>query len=170
MKNLSSAVLSLCLVLSTFVIHGQEQKIPLNEPDYNKPKIFQNLPDVIPVDVSFLSGLFTVSKGQTVTPSAYNRPTIASSFLRGEVVSKSDDKPSNLQARSAEPGSISSMILKLSDYTGANFSLSKISDPDGNIRYTGRIINFKSGDLFVLQNVNGEFFLIKKNFYDLVNE
>jgi hypothetical protein len=170
MKNSSTAVLCLYFVLSAFVSRGQNQKIPLNEPDYNKPKIFQNLPDSIPVDAATLSNLFTVSKGQTVAPSFTNRSTSASFQLRGEVISKSDNTPLNVQSRAASHAAISSMILKLSDYNGANFTISRITNPDGTAQYTGRIINFKSGDLFVLQTVNGKLMLVKKDYYALVNE
>ena len=170
MKNSSTAVLCLSLVLSALVSNGQNQKIPLNEPDYNKPKIFQNLPDSIEVDAATISGLFNLSKGQTVAPSFSNRATTASFQLLGEVISKSDNMPLNVQARSASHAAISSMILKLSDYNGANFTISKITNTDGTVQYTGRIINFKSGDLFVLQTINGKLMLIKKDYYALVNE
>lgn len=170
MKNSSTAVLCLCFVLSAFVSNGQNQKIPLNEPDYNKPKAFKNLPDSIIVDAAAISDLFTLSKGQTVAPLFSNRSSTASFQLRGEVVSKTDNVPENIKARSAGPAGLSSMILKLSDYSGANFTISKITNADGTVHYTGRIINFKSGDLFVLQNINGKLMLIKKDYYALVNE
>ncbi|MBS1634111.1 MAG: hypothetical protein JST10_16220, partial [Bacteroidetes bacterium] len=80
------------------------------------------------------------------------------------------DVPANTQARTANPASISSMILKLSDYAGSNFTLSKTTNAEGKTNYTGRIINFKSGDLFVLQNIDGKLMLIKKDYYALVNE
>lgn len=170
MKNLSTAVLCLCFVLSAFISSGQNQKIPLNEPDYNKPKVFQNLPDSISIDAAILSDLFNLSKGQAVVPSSSNRSSAANFQLRGEVVSKTDNAPANALSKSANLAAISSMIVKLSDYTGANFTVSKIVAADGTVQYTGRIINFKSGDLFVLKNINGKLMLIKKDYYALVNE
>lgn len=170
MKNSSTTVLCLCFVLSAFVSKAQNQKIPLNEPDYNKPKAFQNLPDSISVDAATLSNLFTFSKGQTVAPSSFNRSTAPVFQFRGEVISKSNNVSLNEKSRSLSSSSLSSMILKLSDYTGANFTVSKITNADGSVHYTGRIINFKSGDLFVLQNINGKLMLIKKDYYALVNE
>jgi hypothetical protein len=170
MKNPSTAVLCLLFVLFAFISNGQTEKIPLNEPDYNKPKIFGDLPDSIEVDAATISGLFNLAKGATIAPSFSNRSTTANFQLRGEVVSKSDNTPTNGLARSAGHGAINSMILKLTDYNGANFTISKITNPDGTVQYKGRIINFKSGDLFVLQNVNGKLVMVKKDYYALVNE
>ncbi|MBS1919048.1 MAG: hypothetical protein JST17_02235 [Bacteroidetes bacterium] len=170
MKNSGTAVLCLCFVMSAFITRGQNQKIPLNEPDYNKPRVFQNLPDSILLDAATVSDLFNLSKGQTITPESFNRSGTAVFQLRGEVVSKSENTPSNILARSAGVAAISSLILKLTEYNGANFTISKIKNPDGTVRYTGRIINFKSGDLFVLQNNNGKLMLVKKDYYALVNE
>lgn len=170
MKNSITALLSSCILAFSFSAFGQAQKIPLNEPDYNRPKAFQNLPDSISVDEGTLAGLFNLSKGQKAAPKFSNRNTASEFQLRGEVVSKSDNTPLNAQAKSAGSGSLSSMIMKLSDYAGSNFTISKITDPDGSIRYTGRIINFKSGDLFDLKNINGKIMLIKKDYYALVNE
>lgn len=170
MKNLSISVFCIFLVLSVFSGYGQEQKIPLNEPDYNKPKVFHNLPDSIPVSDATLSGFFNLSKGEKIVPKYQNRSEVPGFLFRGEVVSKSDDMPANTKARSAGPASIRSMIVKLTDYKGSNFTISKITEADGTIRYTGRIINFKSGDLFILEKVNGNLMLIKKDYYALVNE
>ena len=171
MKNASTAVLCLSLVLSAFVSNGQNQKIPLNEPDYNRPKIFQNLPDSIPVDANTLSGLFNAAKGESVAPTFANRSSAATFLLRGEIISKTDNTTNNLQSRNVnQVSNTSTLILKLSDYNSTNFTLSKITSPDGTIKYTGRIINFRSGDLFVLQNVNGNLVLVKKDYYTLVNE
>ena len=42
----------LCLLFCfTCASTSAQNKIPVNEPDQNKPKLFTNLPDKIPVDI-----------------------------------------------------------------------------------------------------------------------
>jgi RecB family endonuclease NucS len=42
---------------------------------------------------------------------------------------------------------------------------------DGTVKYNGRLMtDFQHGDLFVLQQKDGGFALVKKNFYDVINE
>ncbi|MBS1633816.1 MAG: hypothetical protein JST10_14725, partial [Bacteroidetes bacterium] len=93
MKIVSITVLSFLFIFSAFRSWGQNEKIPLNEPDYNKPKVFQNLPDTIPVEASSLASLFSLSKGQKVAPDFSNKSATTGFQLRGEVISKSDDVP-----------------------------------------------------------------------------
>lgn len=162
MKNLSTSVLSLCFILSALCSFSQNQKIPLNEPDYNKPKLFQNLPDSIVIDVSTLDNICNAQKGQNISIGFSDRSSFFASQFRTDVISKSSGVFNNRNPKT--------VILNLPDYAGANFTVSKIVKPDGTTAYTGRIINFKSGDLFELENKNGQYILVKKNYYELVNE
>jgi hypothetical protein len=80
--------------------------------------------------------------------------------LEGEVVAESSQPDIGIQTIS----------IRSSNYPGASFTLSRITNPDGTIRFSGRIISFKHGDLLELQERNGQLVLVKRNFYDLVNE
>jgi hypothetical protein len=42
--------------------------------------------------------------------------------------------------------------------------------PDGTTKYTGRIISIRHGDLYQLIQEDAGWVLVKKNFYDLINE
>src|SRR6476660_7548746 len=83
MKNTSTLVLCAIFSCITILTQAQEKPIPVNEPNYNKPKLFQNLPERIPVDIPTLESLFS---------SDLNRPAsinIAGVQFEGNIASKS---------------------------------------------------------------------------------
>ncbi|MDP4261130.1 MAG: hypothetical protein Q8941_01250 [Bacteroidota bacterium] len=143
------------LVLFTCAAASAQNKIPVNEPDLSKPKLFTNLPDRIPVDISILQSLINTEAGKNVSLKLGSNT--AGSFS-GEVVSKSDDN------------TIHSVVIRSGNFNGATLTLSSSTQPNGAVKFTGRIISFGHGDLYVLQNQNDQYILIKKNFYDLINE
>ncbi len=65
---------------------------------------------------------------------------------------------------------IQSVVVRSTNYSGARLTVSKITDANGNISYTGRIISMQHGDLFELKNVDNHLVLVKRKFHDLVNE
>jgi hypothetical protein len=150
----------LCAIFSciTILTQAQEKPIPVNEPNYNKPKLFQNLPERIPVDASTLESFFN---------SDLNRPAninIAGIQFEGNIASKTAPSVNDVNPTNA------AVVIKLTNYPGANFTVNKIINADGSTSYTGRIISFQHGDLFELQNQKGNWILVKKNYYDLINE
>ena len=146
----------LCLLLSIFCAtsYGQN-RIPVNEPDQNKPKLFTNLPDKIPVDINDLQSLIGAETGKNVNLKL-GQNTLSS--FNGQVISKSDD---NI---------IHSVVIRSANFNGATFTLSSSAQPNGTVKFTGRIISFKHADAYELQKQNDQYILIKKNFYDLINE
>jgi hypothetical protein len=159
MKNLKLS--GLCLLCILFCATASAQgKVPLNEPDYNKPKMFGNLPDQIPVDLSELKNFINSSNaapGSEVKLRSINNKVAG---FGGTIVSSASKFQNTMQ----------SVVVRLDNFNGATLSLSSSVQPDGTVTYTGRIINFKSGDLYELQKINDQYFLIKKNYYELVNE
>lgn len=160
MKSTSTLVLCAIFSCMTILTQAQEKPVPVNEPDYNKPKLFQNLPERIAVEASTLESLFGFDMSR---PASIN---IAGIQFQGNIASKTASDVNQVGAVSAT----NTVIINLTNYPGANFTLSKTISPDGSINYTGRIISFKHGDLFELQNQKGNWVLVKKNFYDLINE
>lgn len=158
MKNLRTIALCASISLYSLCSTAQSVTIPINEPNLNKPELFRSLPDNIPVDMGNVNSLFG-----TVVGSPVNMSISASSSsvfqIEGQVVSsvsKFDNK-------------ILSVVIRSSNYPGALLTISKITD-GGNISYTGRIVSKLHGDLFELRNINSEFVLVKKKYYDLINE
>jgi len=152
MKTLQSGSLLLLCALISLISFGQS--IPINEPDYNKAKLFQDLPDRLPVQVSSLQNLLNLQIGQ-----AANFQLTNNAVLQGAVVSAA-----------TKYNTIQSIVIRSTNRTGASFSFSKITQPDGSVKYTGRIISRQSSDGFELSLEKGQYFLVKKQFYDMVNE
>jgi len=158
MKNFRTSVVCASLVLYSFCSSAQTgETIPVNEPNYNKSKLFQNLPDNVPVSMENIGTLFTTAVGRSV---GLNLSSALPFRVEGDVVS----------LVSKYNNAIESVVVRSTNYDGARLTLSKITAADGSISYTGRIISMQHGDLFELKQINNQFTLIKKNFYDLVNE
>ena len=157
MKSLRTAVLCAGIALASLGSYAQEKPVPINEPDYNKPKLFAGLPDKIQLNVADISDLFNAPVGRTTNLKLADDTRFQ---FEGEVVSAGSKFQNTLQ----------SMVIRSTNYNGARFTLSRITNPDGTVTYRGRIISFQHGDLYELENQNGQYMLVKKNFYDLVNE
>jgi len=154
MKYLQLQGLSLLLFFICATTFAQN-KIPINEPDLNKPKLFAGLPDKIPVDISSLQSLLNVENGKEVSLKL-GQNTL--NKFNGKVISKVNTE------------NVHSVVIRSGNFNGATFTLSSSTQPNGTVKFTGRIISFQHGDLYELQNQNDQYILIKKNFYDLVNE
>ena len=152
MKTLQTCSLLLLCALFSSISFGQP--IPINEPDYNKAKLFQDLPDRLPVEVSSLQNLLNLQIGQQANFQLTN-----SEGIQGPVVSSA-----------LKYNTIQSIVIRSTNRAGANFSFSKITLPDGSVKYTGRIISRQHSDGFELSEDNGKYFLVKKHFYDMMNE
>ncbi len=157
MKNIRTILLYAGIMLCSFTSFGQEQKVPVNEPDQNKPKLFSNLPDKISVSTEKINALVTSPVGRT---SSFRLDESSDFQFEGEVVS----------VTSKYNNSIQSVVIRSGNFNGARLTISKITNTDGSISYSGRIISFKHGDLYELQNQEGQLVLVKKNYYELVNE
>jgi len=154
MKNLLLPGLCLLLFFSCATTYAQN-KVPVNEPAQNKPKLFTNLPDKIPVDISELQSLLGAETGKEV--SLKLGQNLATKF-NGRVISRSDDN------------TIHSVVIRSGNFNGATLTLSSSAQPNGTVKFTGRIISFQHGDMYELQKQTDQYILIKKNFYDVINE
>lgn len=157
MKNLK--FLGLCLIC--FIVSARvsaQTKVPINEPDTKKPKLFAELPDRIPVNLSEINSLFngTTEAGRQVHVGFGEKQA----GLNGNIIS--DISKYNNKIRT--------LIIRSSNFSGATLTLSSFTQPDGTVSYSGRIISFKHGDLFELEKQGEQYVLVKKNFNDLVNE
>jgi hypothetical protein len=157
MKNLCTTVLCLGMVLFANSSKAQNQTIPINEPDYNKPKLFNSYPAEIPLSVDVMNSLLGVSSGATIDK---NLAESGNFRFSGTVIS----------ATRKYGNTIISVVIRSTNFIGARLTLSRIVNQDGTITYTGRIISKQNGDLYELKNVAGRYTLVKRNYYDLVNE
>lgn len=158
MKNLKNITLCVSILLYSFSSTAQTgDVVPVNEPNYNKTKIFQALPDNIPVNGEYIVGLFSSPVGRSIS---LNSSEAKAFQFDGEIVS----------SVTKYEGAIQSVIIRSTNYNGARLTVSKITDANGNISYTGRILSLQNGDLYELKNINNQFVLAKRNLHDLVNE
>jgi hypothetical protein len=157
MKNRRTIVLCVCITLCSLVSFAQKESIPLNQPNNNKPKLFNSLPDKISVNIANLNTLLATPAGNNVSINLGNDVPF---IFKGQVVSTTS-KYKNI---------IQSVVISSTNYNGARLTFSRTNNADGTLSYTGRIISFQHGDLLELQQEKGGFVLVKKKFYDLVNE
>jgi hypothetical protein len=143
-------------MLCSFASISQVTTAPVNEPNRNKPKLFAGLPDRVDLNTDAIAGLFSTTLGQ---PASIRLTGDNSVQFHGEVVSSAAASPD-----------VQRMVIRSTNFNGANLSISKITQEDGSVVYKGRIISFAHGDLYILENKDGHYALVKKNFYDLINE
>lgn len=157
MRNLSITVLSVCCMLCCLWSSSQTThpsgKIPLNEPDNNKPKLFADLPDQIQFNPNNLSNLFLLKVGESA-----NIPISAEFTFSGQVVSK------------AEEATSSSVVIRSTNRIGARFVFTKVTGADNTTTYIGRIISLHHGDSYEIVSENNQYYFKKKGLYDLMNE
>ena len=153
MKNLLKGVV--CLALSFIYLQSNAQTPPVREPDMNRPTLFQNLPNKISCRINDLSALLESEIGQPVSFS------LADNLSFQGVVSSVASKFDN---------TLVSVVIRSTNFAGAALSFSKITKEDGTYNYVGRIISFQHGDAYEIRLENGQYFFVKKGFYDLVNE
>jgi hypothetical protein len=145
------------LLAAAFNVHAQDGNIPLNEPNYNKPLLFNLLPARIDLSAAKLEQLIGTPNGQpTQIPVASEQ----NPEITGEVIG----------AVAKYNNAIQSVVIRCIGFDGARLTLSKVNLPDGTAKYTGRILSIRYGDLFQLEQENGNWALVKKNFYALINE
>lgn len=157
MKNLCALFSCIVVMQFGFVASAQNRAIPINEPDQNKPRLFENLPDRIPVTEDALNSLLNAGIGR---PASIPLTKETNASFDGEVVSLASKYENKIQ----------SVVIRSEQFNGASLTISKILNDDGSYSYRGRIISFKHGDVYELQNGAEGLALVKRNYYDLVNE
>ena len=158
MKYQKPAGLILALILFCAGLSAQDHA-PINEPDMNKPRLFDHLPAEIPVAITELKGLLLTTPQQGKEVSLRMADQKLAPFA-GKVISSASKYDNKLR----------SVVIKSAEFNGATLTLSSSTQPDGTVTFQGRIISFQHADLYELQLKNNQYYLVKKNFYDLVNE
>ena len=154
MKNPVKGIICLSVIFACLKTAAQTP--PVREPDMNRPSLFQNLPEKISCRISDLSALLESETGRTVS-FAFMGTTASFQGIVSSVASKFDN-------------SLQSIVIRSTNFPGAALSFSRITKEDGSIAYAGRIISFQHGDAYEIRQENGQYFFVKKGFYDLVNE
>lgn len=148
---------TLCLFCS-FSLQAQE-KAPLREPDYNKPKLFNSLPASMQVNKQDLLNIVSTSsqKNQEI-----KLP------LAGGKVSPFTGKIA--YTVSGENQQLRTVAIQSTNFNGAVLMLSSITNTDGTVSFVGRIFSYQHGDAFELQEKNNQYHWIKKNIHEMMTE
>ena len=117
MKSLKTIAFVLFFGCQLAVLTAQE-KIPINEPNYNKSSLFEDLPQKMFLTISDLEPLFDVSVGAPVMA----KLTTGFQF-KGTIVSKTGDQKT----------SVRSVVIRSATRQGAAFTLTKIINEDGSV-------------------------------------
>ena len=152
MKNLVKGFI--CLFLFFSCLQSNAQKPPVREPDMNRPTLFQNLPNKISCRINDLSVLLASEIGKPVSFSLVDNLSFHGVISS---VAKFDN-------------TLNSIVIRSTNFPGAALSFSRITKEDGTYTYVGRIISFQHGDAYEINLENGQYYFVKKGFYDLVNE
>jgi hypothetical protein len=155
MKILKSGALCLLLCIGSMSLYAQNEPLPVSEPDYNKPKLFADLPDKMNLDLKTFESLLELPEGQSV-----NIHLTGPFNYHGTVVSRSDPKDDYSRT----------VVIKAINRQGAVLTFTRIRNTDGTYAYNGRILSHKHSDAFDIVQENGQYVLVKKHLYDLFNE
>ncbi len=157
MKTLKTSALGLLLSVCMFQAAAQQvtKKLPISQYDYNKPKLFKELPNRINVSFKTIDNVFDVEVGKSV-----DLPFALNFQISGTVVSKAEDLSANVK----------SIVIKSTNKVGATLTISRIINNDNSITYRGRIMSFHHGDAYEITNENGSYAFVKKGLYDLYEE
>ena len=152
MKTLTNGIL--CLFFSCTFVAAIAQP-PINEPDYNKPKLFKDVPERLNVRLHDFEKLLDAPLGKSI-----NIPLHGMASLNGHVVSKSELTDTKVQ----------SVVVKLTNRKGANFTFTRILNDEGQFEYSGRIISREHGDCLEIDLDHGQYVFRKVDLHDLLAE
>ena len=143
-------------LLTAFYLHSAAQPTPpINEPNYNKPKVFADLPEKQPIQISTVESLLNLPVGAKVNT------TIANGLLlNGTVISRSNPADATVK----------SVVIKSTNRQQATFTFSRILKHDGSISYIGRMISKDAGDALEITREGNSYIIRKMGYYDMINE
>ncbi len=144
-----------CVLFFIFCIQAaaQTSPVPVNEPDYNKPKIFNDLPNTMTIRLMDAEKLFGLRAGSSSSVQFTDEL-----FLKGTVISN------------GESNGMRTIIMKVTNRNNAVFTFTRITQQDGTTSYAGRIMSRENGDALLIKKEDNAFTLNKINLYDLISE
>ncbi|MFL5787544.1 MAG: hypothetical protein ACJ748_05795 [Flavisolibacter sp.] len=156
MKSMKNSAVCVLLLICWYGSQAQsDKKVPVTEPDYHKPLLFSDLPDRLLLQPSLLDTLFKLEVGKELTS------RISEQFLlKGVVVSRSTDPNPSIQ----------SVVIRCTNRRNSTFTFTRIVSKERLTGYSGRIISLSNGDAYEIKQENGNYYLIKKNLYDIISE
>lgn len=155
MKFLKKTAAIAVLIFCTLHALSQATMPPLNEPDYNKPKLFSDLPGTMSLRLTDMEALLNLPVGTRVSAIA------ATGFpLLGIIVSTSNPADATVKT----------VVIKSTTRQGATFTFSRMAKEDGSFFYTGRMMAKGAGDALEIVKEGTGYVIRKKELYAMINE
>ena len=142
---------ALCVLTCLCYVHsGAQQQQPsfASESAYNKPKIFTELPNKVPLNRPTLESLLSDEVGRLA-------------LLRHSV--------SRMTLERADAHS-KTVVVKATNRQGVTLTFTRLTNEDGTYSYAGRMLSFKHGDAFEITEDKGVLVLVKKELHDMFDE
>ncbi len=148
MLSLRKTMLLLMVCLCTYAASNAQQNTQA------KPSLFAAYPSTLNITETCLQNIFRLVKEQETVIDFGNNLLLPCKVISNEV------KYNNLQT----------VIIRSSAFDNAMFQVSKITNPDQTVVYTGRIINEKAADGFEIKKAANGLYQLKKFETDRVLE
>ena len=123
--------------------------------NHSQSLLFTGLPDSVLLDVQQLQSL--INQEQDAVAQVRFSPNFS---LQGKIVSAAHNPDQQW----------SSVVLKSSNRLGAVFTLSGMRESNGTTTYTGRILSRMHADAYELVQSAGQYYLVKREHGELVEE
>ena len=137
-------IVILCCIL---YIHSDAQVLPpLNQTLPEKSALFSHLPDKFNINILLIEKLFNSPASGTV-----RFPLSDNNYFEGAIIEKIQ-KNKNVMC----------LNIRSSNYDGAWFTLSQITNDDHSVSYIGRIVSIRYGDVFMLAKEKDQFYFTKE--------
>lgn len=158
MKNYRIHALTLAFILAAGISNAQQSSLAPAR-TATKPELFTQLPSRIPVTATDLETLISsnTETGRDASQSLSGKNTAT---FAGQVVSTASQHDNRVR----------SIVIRSSYFNGASFSLTAVTDEDGNVKYQGRIVSFKHGDVYELELNDNQYVLVKKDIRRLLQD
>jgi hypothetical protein len=155
MKILQSGAMLALFAACYLPASAQKGTPPINEPNYNKARVFNDVPEKMSLRLTDMDAVLDLPIGAKVNTSIANNFTIV-----GTVISKSDPVD----------GASKSIVIKAINRKDAIFTFTRFKKTDGSFGYSGRIINNEAGDALEITKEGDGYVMKKKGFYDMISE
>ncbi len=140
-----------CMLL-VYTASSQVTALPLNQHPIEKASLFGQLPEKFKCSSTHLQQFFTAGTNNRFSKELNNTLTLNDQLqIEGVLLEKVTVTAQQL-----------SVNIRCSNLQNALLTISRITQPDGSFKYTGRIVSPDHGDILILKEEKGEYSFIKQ--------
>lgn len=120
--------------------------VPVNQHPVEKPSLFSQLPDKLTCTETVLQNVFKSLSGNQLSFQLNDQLSVTGIVLEKVAVTKQQ----------------LSINIRCTNYQDALLNISRIIQPDGTVRFTGRLVHPAYGDLLLLTEEKGQYYFVKQ--------